>query len=282
MLFNSLEFAVFFAICFGLYLVLPHRAQNRMLLVASYVFYGAWDWRFLGLILTSTIIDYAVGLRLGAATDPRRRRQLVTISIIANLALLGTFKYAGFFADSLVVLASRFGVELSPFTLQLVLPVGISFYTFQTLSYTIDIYREQMQPTRRFLDFALFVAFFPQLVAGPIERARRICIIGVAFASSAVSPLEGRRRRRRARWNGTSGRVHAASCTLAVISQTGRRLKDFRVETNGQALVGAVRMIPGHKHLVFEEGFQSAWLYETLRVANLDKIVFKGGLRPIT
>ena len=174
MLFNSLEFAAFFAICFSLYLVLPHRAQNRLLLVASYIFYGAWDWRFLGLILASTIIDYAVGLRLGASSDPHRRRQLVSVSIVANLALLGFFKYAGFFADSLAALASGFGVELSPFTLQVILPVGISFYTFQTLSYSIDIYRGQMEPTRRFFDFALFVAFFPQLVAGPIERARSL------------------------------------------------------------------------------------------------------------
>jgi D-alanyl-lipoteichoic acid acyltransferase DltB (MBOAT superfamily) len=171
MLFNSLAFFVFFAIVFCVYRLLPHKAQNRWLLAASYFFYGAWDWRFLGLILLSTVIDYVVGLALHRTDDARRRRLLVTASVVSNLTLLGIFKYAGFFAEGLHDLLSLFGVELAPFTLHVVLPVGISFYTFQTLSYTIDIYRREMEPTRDFLDFALFVAFFPQLVAGPIERA---------------------------------------------------------------------------------------------------------------
>ena len=171
MLFNSIAFFVFLAIVYAIYRALPHRAQNRWLLAASYFFYGAWDWRFLGLILLSTVIDYVIGLALQATGDARRRRLLVTTSVVANLSLLGVFKYAGFFTESLADLLSLFGVELAPFTRTVVLPVGISFYTFQTLSYTIDIYRGRLQPTRDFLDFALFVAFFPQLVAGPIERA---------------------------------------------------------------------------------------------------------------
>ncbi len=174
MLFNSLSFFVFLGIVWTLYLLLPHRAQNRWLLAASYFFYGAWDWRFLGLILASTAIDYVIGLALARSADPHRRKLLVTTSIVANLALLGAFKYAGFFAESLAQLFALFGVEAHPFTLSVILPVGISFYTFQTLSYTIDIYRGRMQPTRDFLDFALFVAFFPQLVAGPIERASHL------------------------------------------------------------------------------------------------------------
>jgi D-alanyl-lipoteichoic acid acyltransferase DltB (MBOAT superfamily) len=170
-LFNSFAFFVFLAVVYAVYLPLSRRAQNRWLLAASYFFYGAWDWRFLGLIFASTVIDYAVGLALARSEDPRRRKQLVTASVVANLGLLGAFKYANFFMESLTGLLALFGLELSPFAANVVLPVGISFYTFQTLSYTIDIYRGRLRPTHDFLDFALFVAFFPQLVAGPIERA---------------------------------------------------------------------------------------------------------------
>lgn len=174
MLFTELNFWVFFAVVMLAYILLPHRAQNRMLLLASYVFYGAWDWRFLGLILFSTIVDYLVGLRMGATTSLARRRQLLWISIGVNLGMLGVFKYLGFFVESFSALLASVGYEADPFMLSIVLPVGISFYTFQTLSYTIDIYRRDLKPTKDFLDFALFVAFFPQLVAGPIERARTL------------------------------------------------------------------------------------------------------------
>jgi len=174
MVFNSLEFALFLCVCLLLTWLLPHRAQNRLLLLASYVFYAAWDWRFLGLIVLSTVIDYTVGLALERSHAQRRRRWLVSASVAANLSILGAFKYAGFFADSLRELAGLAGLELSRVSLDVVLPVGISFYTFQTLSYTIDIYRGRLRPTRHFLDFALFVAFFPQLVAGPIERATNL------------------------------------------------------------------------------------------------------------
>jgi D-alanyl-lipoteichoic acid acyltransferase DltB (MBOAT superfamily) len=174
LLFNSLEFAVFLVFVLALYLCLPQRAQNRMLLVASYVFYGAWDWRFLGLIALSTLIDYAVGLRIAASDDPARRKRWVVVSIVSNLGILGAFKYAGFFAASLGRLGEALGLDVSPPVLSIVLPVGISFYTFQTLSYTIDVYRGLLKPTRNLLDFALFVSFFPQLVAGPIERATRL------------------------------------------------------------------------------------------------------------
>ena len=174
MLFNSLEFALFLAVVYGLYLLLGRRGQNRWLLLASYVFYGAWDSRFLLLIVVSTLIDYTIGLKLGASDDPRRRKRLVLVSLVANLGILGFFKYADFFSRSFADLMLLFGVTVEPWLLDVVLPVGISFYTFQTLSYTIDVYRRDLEPTRDLLDFGLYVSFFPQLVAGPIERASRL------------------------------------------------------------------------------------------------------------
>jgi D-alanyl-lipoteichoic acid acyltransferase DltB (MBOAT superfamily) len=172
--FNSFKFFAFFILVYCLYLMMGHKKQNRMLLLASYVFYGSWDWRFLSLIIISTFVDYFCGLRIEHASTPKRRKLFLTISISCNLGILGIFKYYDFFALSLSQLANTFGLQIEPHFLSLVLPVGISFYTFQTMSYTIDIYRGQMRATNQFLDFALYVAFFPQLVAGPIERARRL------------------------------------------------------------------------------------------------------------
>jgi D-alanyl-lipoteichoic acid acyltransferase DltB (MBOAT superfamily) len=170
-LFNSYEFWAFLVIVLALYQVLPPRGQNRMLLAASYVFYGFWDWRFLGLIVGSTIVDFAAAQGMQGSSSPRQRRAFLLGSLVANLGILGTFKYYGFFARELDALLGALGVEASIPLLEVILPVGISFYTFQTLSYTIDVYRGQTRPTRDFLDFALYVAFFPQLVAGPIERS---------------------------------------------------------------------------------------------------------------
>jgi alginate O-acetyltransferase complex protein AlgI len=170
-LFNTIDFAWFFAIVFLLALGLSHRRQNLLLLVASYVFYGAWDWRFTGLLALSTVVDFWIARALAVETDARRRRALVSASVAVNLGILGFFKYAGFFAEGLRDLFGLVGVDLPPFVLEVVLPVGISFYTFQTLGYTLDVYRGRVEPARRLLDFALYVAFFPQLVAGPIERA---------------------------------------------------------------------------------------------------------------
>lgn len=146
-----------------------------MLLVASYIFYGSWDWRFLSLIILSTAVDFTVGKALGAPDmAAERRKRWVTISVVVNLSLLGVFKYFGFFVDSAAVLLTTLGLQANLPSLHIVLPVGISFYTFQTMSYTIDIYRGQLKPTDDLLDFALYVSFFPQLVAGPIERAKRL------------------------------------------------------------------------------------------------------------
>lgn len=175
MIFNSLVFWVFFAVVYGLYRVLPHRGQNILLLVSSYFFYGWWDWRFLSLIFISTVVDYWAGLAIDEAGPKERRRRIAMwVSVATNLGILGFFKYFNFFADNLVVLLQTIGVTTPIRHLNIILPVGISFYTFQTMSYTLDIYRGQLRPTRRFLDFAAFVSFFPQLVAGPIERAAKL------------------------------------------------------------------------------------------------------------
>jgi alginate O-acetyltransferase complex protein AlgI len=170
-IFTELRFLGFFFAVFVVYWALAsHRARKAWLLVVSYAFYAAWDWRFLSLILVSTVVDYVVGRALPDARGARRRG-LLTTSLVVNLGILGLFKYANFFLDSGVGLFRFLGLPVSDVTLQIVLPVGISFYTFQTLSYTIDVYRGRLEPTRSPLDFATFVAFFPQLVAGPIVRA---------------------------------------------------------------------------------------------------------------
>ncbi len=174
MLFNTLTFVVFFSIFYSLYLVLRHKPQNLLLLIASYIFYGWWDWRFLGLLMLSTVVDYSFALGLEYLQDERKRRALITASVVTNLGFLGFFKYFNFFADSTVHVLNALGMEADPVTLHIVLPVGISFYTFQSMSYTIYVYRRVIKPTRNLLDFATYVAFFPQLVAGPIERADRL------------------------------------------------------------------------------------------------------------
>ncbi len=177
MLFNSLDFLFFFALLVPAYYALGRfsfRAQNILLLFGSYYFYAYWDVRFLSLIVLSTVVDYVVGLRMHASDDDLTRKRLLLVSVCLNLGLLGVFKYLGFFVDSFVDMATAIGFEAHRPTLGILLPVGISFYTFQTMSYTIDIYRRRLEPTRDFANFALFVAFFPQLVAGPIERARAL------------------------------------------------------------------------------------------------------------
>ncbi len=174
MLFNSLQFLVFFVIVYAFYLLLPHRWQNRMLLLASYIFYGSWDVRFLALLIFSTTADYFFALRIDSAACPAGRRKWVTASLVLNLCILFFFKYFNFFVDSFDILARKFGIHIPLRMLNVVLPVGISFYTFQALSYTIDVYRGILRPTGRWSEFALYVAFFPQLVAGPIERATNL------------------------------------------------------------------------------------------------------------
>lgn len=170
MIFSSLEFIIFFLIVvMGVKVLRTNMQQKTLLLAASWYFYAYWDWRFLGLILTSILTDYIVGGRLGVTEHVRYRKALLAISLSINLGLLGFFKYFNFFVDSFRPFFEAVGFHTG--TLEILLPVGISFYTFQTLSYTLDVYRRQLEPHKNFVDFALFVSFFPQLVAGPIVRA---------------------------------------------------------------------------------------------------------------
>lgn len=174
MLFTTTAFLVFLLIVLPLYYALPHRLQNVMLLIASYIFYGWWDWRFLFLLLFSTVLDYLVGLGLVWPPLHRYRKFMLVASICVQMSLLGVFKYYDFFAVSLAEVFASVGWHVELPLLRLILPVGISFYTFHTLSYTIDIYRGKFTPTTDFIAFALFISFFPQLVAGPIARASHL------------------------------------------------------------------------------------------------------------
>jgi D-alanyl-lipoteichoic acid acyltransferase DltB (MBOAT superfamily) len=175
MLFNSVAFVLFALVVYSIYLVLKHRPQNTFLLIASYFFYGCWDWRFLALIFVTTLIDFLCSGKIySAGSGTRQAKVFVLISLCVNLGILGFFKYFNFFEDSAIRLLSLLGMEANGVTLKIILPVGISFYTFQSLSYTIDVYRGKLKPTRNFFDYALFVSFFPQLVAGPIERATHL------------------------------------------------------------------------------------------------------------
>lgn len=177
MLFNSIDFAIFLPIVFILYWFVTNKnlkLQNFLIVVASYIFYGWWNWRFLSLILFSTIVDYSVGRKLGTEENRTKRKVLLWTSILVNLGFLGFFKYYNFFLDNFITAFSFFGTEIKSNSLNIILPVGISFYTFQTLSYTIDVYKRKLEPTKDFVAFSAFVSFFPQLVAGPIERATHL------------------------------------------------------------------------------------------------------------
>ena len=177
MLFNSIDFTIFLPIVFILYWFATNKnlkLQNFLIVASSYLFYGWWDWRFLSLILFSTIVDYSVGLGLLKQENQTKRKILLWTSILVNLGFLGFFKYYNFFLDNFITAFSFFGTEIKANSLNIILPVGISFYTFQTLSYSIDVYKRKLEPTKDFIAFSAFVSFFPQLVAGPIERATHL------------------------------------------------------------------------------------------------------------
>ena len=174
MLFNSFEFAIFLPIVFLLYWFVFNKSiklQNFFLLIVGYVFYGWWDWRFLFLIAFSTLFDFTIGILLDKTTNDRKRKLLFIASCIVNIGFLGFFKYFNFFIENFISVFETIGYHIPPVSLKIILPVGISFYTFQSLSYTTDIFRRKMKPTTDFISFAAFISFFPQLVAGPIERA---------------------------------------------------------------------------------------------------------------
>jgi len=177
MLFNSLEFAIFLPIVFILYWFITNKnltIQNILLLIASYVFYGWWDWRFLSLIIFSSFVDYYVGIGLSKTEENSKRKLLLWTSILVNIGFLGFFKYYNFFAESFSDAFTLLGNPIDTARLNIILPVGISFYTFQTLSYSIDVYKRKLEPTKDIISFFAFVSFFPQLVAGPIERATNL------------------------------------------------------------------------------------------------------------
>ena len=175
MIFNSIDFAIFLPIVFVVYWWIKNlKRQNLLVLFASYLFYGWWDWRFLFLIIFSTIVDYYVGVGLSNTENKNRRKILLWISITVNLGFLVFFKYFNFFAESFTDAFTFLGYHIESSRLNIILPVGISFYTFQTMSYSIDVYKKKLEPTKNFVAFAAFVSFFPQLVAGPIERATRL------------------------------------------------------------------------------------------------------------
>ena len=173
MVFNSIVFLIFIFIFFPTYWLLKGRARMWLCLVASYIFYGWWDWRFLGIIMFTTTLDYWLGVFIDNAENDSKRKRLVVLSVISNLGFLGFFKYFNFFADSFVKVLHAVGIQESWNTLHIILPIGISFYTFQSMSYTIDVYRKEIKAEHDFFLYATFVSFFPQLVAGPIVRARQ-------------------------------------------------------------------------------------------------------------
>ena len=177
MLFNSIEYLIFLPFVFLIYWILlkeKTQLQNLLILLASYIFYSWWDWRFLSLIFISSMTDYVLGIKIHHTDDSVIRKRFLYISLAVNLGLLCFFKYFNFFIDSFSDLSTHFGVHANVNTLNIILPVGISFYTFQTLSYTIDIYKKRIEPVYDIVVFFSFVSFFPQLVAGPIERARNL------------------------------------------------------------------------------------------------------------
>jgi D-alanyl-lipoteichoic acid acyltransferase DltB (MBOAT superfamily) len=177
MLFNSIEFALFLPLVFLVYwFVFPknRRLQNAVLLLASYIFYGWWDWRFLLLIAFTSLVDYSIGYRLSLVEKPSKRKALLILSLVSNLGMLAFFKYFNFFIESFTEAFTFLGMPFDHTRLNIILPVGISFYTFQSLSYIFDIYKKQLDPEKNILTFFAFVSFFPQLVAGPIERARNL------------------------------------------------------------------------------------------------------------
>jgi alginate O-acetyltransferase complex protein AlgI len=178
MLFNSIQFPVFLVIVFSLYWMIQKVwgafYRNIFIILISYLFYGWWDWRFLGLLLLSSLTDFTIGLLMDRSTSDKTRKRLLYVSLLFNLGLLMFFKYFNFFADSFSTLASSLGFHPDVITLKVILPVGISFYTFQSLSYTIVVYWKKLKATHNLVDFMAFVSFFPQLVAGPIERASRL------------------------------------------------------------------------------------------------------------
>ncbi|MAJ43827.1 MAG: membrane-bound O-acyltransferase family protein [Candidatus Marinimicrobia bacterium] len=174
MLFNSFIYFIFLFVFLPIYHKIPFKYKNPFLLISSYIFYGYWDWRFTLLLFISTVSDFYLGKKIFLSSNQKNRKYLLFASLSVNLGILSFFKYYNFFIDSFSILMNHFNLSLDYLHFNIILPVGISFYTFQTMSYTIDIYKRKLNPTNNIVDFAVFVSFFPQLVAGPIERAKNL------------------------------------------------------------------------------------------------------------
>lgn len=236
MIFTTIEFVLFFSIFFLLYWFIINKNlkhQNILILVASYIFYGWWDWKFLILIFVSSLVDFLVGLYLMHTEDPLKRRLLLYASLLTNLGILGFFKYFNFFIESLQASFSFFNSDLHFSTLDIILPVGISFYTLQTLSYTIDVYDRKMDATKDYVSFFAYVSFFPQLVAGPIERANKLLpqfskkrVFNYAQASDGM---------RQILWGVFKKMVVADNCSIYI----GKVFSDYN-DYNGSTLLFAL------------------------------------------
>jgi len=217
MLFNSIDFAIFLPIVFAAYWLIANKGtkeQNLFLVISSLFFYGYWDWRFCFLIVASTSIDFFLGLALGKRNKAEKREILLYLSLISNLGILAFFKYFNFFLENFVEAFSFFGQSISVDGIDIILPVGISFYTFQTLSYTIDVYRNKIEPTDDFISFLAFVTFFPQLVAGPIERAKNL--LPQFQRSRTFNQIEARDGLKQILWGLFKKVVIADSCAVIV------------------------------------------------------------------
>jgi alginate O-acetyltransferase complex protein AlgI len=237
MLFNSIDFAIFLPIVFILYWFVTNKSlglQNFLIVAASYLFYGWWDWRFLTLILFSSLVDYLVGLGLLKQENQTKRKVLLWTSILVNIGLLGFFKYYNFFIDNFISAFSFFGSEIKANSLNIILPVGISFYTFQTLSYSIDVYKKKLQPTKDFMAFAAFVSFFPQLVAGPIERATHL--LPQFFVKRTFSSIDGTEGMRLILWGLFKKVVVADNCAIFVNSVFG----NYQNATSLELVLGTI------------------------------------------
>lgn len=233
MLFNTIDFAIFLPLVFAIYWLIPARnirQQNTVLLIASYVFYGWWDYRFLSLIAFSTLVDFFVAQRIETSSSKKNRKGWLLVSLLTNLGLLAYFKYFNFFVDNFYEVFRLLGNDMQSPVMDIVLPVGISFYTFQTLSYTIDVYRGKIKPSNNLIDFAGYVSFFPQLVAGPIERASELLPqFNQARRFDAQLASEGLKQ---ILWGLVKKVVIADQCALAVNAVYGAHM-----EHNGATLV---------------------------------------------
>ena len=217
MLFNSFDFAIFLPIVFIIYWFLLYKnlkLQNAFILLASYIFYGWWDWRFLLLIAFSTFTDFLFGILICYQNDKKRKKLFLALSLLVNLGILGYFKYFNFFVENFIATFTFFGYSLEGEYVDVILPVGISFYTFQTLSYSIDIYRNKLTPTRNFIEFAAYVSFFPQLVAGPIERATNL--LPQFQSKRAFNPIQASNGLRQILWGLVKKIMIADNCARIV------------------------------------------------------------------